>query len=208
MFLNILLVIVFAACFATLMNAGLWSNTIVLINVITSALLATNYFEPLAGWFDKQEPSYTYVYDMLAIWLIFGVSMVVLRAATDYMSRVKVRLFMPVDKYGGMLMAVWVSWVVVCFTTMTLHTAPLARSFLNGAFQPDPNAKMFFGLGPDRVWMGWVHRESLGSLCRLGELAPFDAQGDFILRYGERRSEFENQLGLTRSGSGSVPSTP
>jgi len=48
----------------------------------------------------------------------------------------------------------------------------------------------------------------LGSLCRLGELAPFDAQGDFILRYGERRSEFENQLGLTRSGSGSVPSTP
>ena len=46
---------------------------------------------------------------------------------------------------------------------------------------------MFFGLGPDRVWLGWMHRESLGSLSRLNGIAPFDVRGDFIIRYGGRR---------------------
>ena len=47
---------------------------------------------------------------------------------------------------------------------MTLHTAPLARHFLGGAFQREPDSKMFFGLAPDRVWLAWVHRESKGVL--------------------------------------------
>jgi hypothetical protein len=197
MFFNILLILIFFACFASLMNNGLWSNTLTLVNVITAALLATNYFEPLAAYFEYQDFSFTYVWDFLTIWLIFGISMAVLRAMTDYMSTVKVRFFVPVEKVGGIVMALWVSWVVVCFTTMTLHTAPLARSFLGGSFQPEADSKMLFGLGPDRVWLGWVHRESKGSLCRLGEPAIFDDRGDFILRYGDRRAEFEKQTGLT-----------
>lgn len=203
MMLTILLVLIFIGCFASLMNNGLWSNTIALVNVITAALLATNYFEPLADWFDKMEPSFHYVWDMFALWLIFGVVMSLLRAATDYMSQVKVRFFMPVDKFGGMLMACWVGWIMVCFSTMTLHTAPLARSPLGGSFQAAPDSKMFFGLAPDRVWLSWVHRESQGSLCRLSSMAPFDPQGDFILRYADRRLTFEDQMTLTRG-----PATP
>jgi hypothetical protein len=72
---------------------------------------------------------------------------------------------------------------------MTLHTAPMARNFLGGGFQADPKDKMFFGLGPDRIWLGWVQRESRGALCRVsGAVVPFDQQGDFILRYGARRA--------------------
>jgi hypothetical protein len=115
---------------------------------------------------------------------------------------------MPVDKFGGMFMACWVSWVVLCFSTMTLHTAPLARNFLGGAFQSAPEAKMFFGLAPDRVWLSWVHRESQGSLCRLSSIVPFDAQGDLILRYGERRAEFEEQMGLAKAAKAAPPPPP
>ncbi|MBI3838615.1 MAG: CvpA family protein [Planctomycetia bacterium] len=206
MYLNVLLLLVFAACFAGLYNSGLWSNTLSLINVVTAALLATNYFEPLAGWLDKQVPSFTYVWDFAAIWLIFAASMMALRAATDYVSRVKVRFFPPVDQVGSILFACWIAWVMVCFTTMTLHTAPLARNFLDGAFQPEPDSRMFFGRGPDRLWLSWVHKESKGSLCRLREIVPFDAQGDFILRYASRREQFEKQLSLTKSDS-KAPST-
>ena len=208
MFINLLLLLIFVACFASLMSGGLWSNTLTLVNVVTAAFLATNYFEPLAEYFEKQDPSFTYLWDFLAIWLIFGVSMIALRALTDAMSTVKVRFFVPVEKAGGILMACWVAWIVVCFTTMTLHTAPLARSFLGGSFQPDPDSKMLFGLGPDRVWLGWVHRESKGSLSRLGDVVPFDARGDFIIRYGERRAEFEKQLTLTKSGGGGKGTSP
>lgn len=206
MILNILLIVIFFACFASLMNNGLWSNTLALVNVLTAGLLATNYFEPLANFFERQDSSFTYVWDFLAIWMIFGIAMIVLRMATDYMSTVKVKFFVPVEKAGGLLMACWVAWVVVGFTTMTLHTAPLARNFLGGAFQPEAESKMLFGLGPDRSWLGWVHRESKGSLSRLGTPNPFDPRGDFILRYGERRAEFEDQLTLTKAGGAAARS--
>jgi hypothetical protein len=202
MFLTIILVLIFFGVFASLMTQGLWSNTITLVNVITAGLVATNYFEPVADYFDRQEPSLTYIWDLVAIWLLFGFTMVFLRAATDYVSNVKVRFFLPVERVGGILMAVWASWIVLCFATMTLHVAPLARNSIGGAFQPEPNSRMFFGLAPDRVWLAWVHRESKGALSRFGGVAPFDAKGDFILRYSNRRGEFESQLTLTKGGGG------
>ncbi len=207
MYISILLILTFIACFAALMKGGLWSNTITLINVVTAALLATNYFEPLAEWFDSQDSSFTYLWDFLALWLIFGVSMLVLRAATDYVSNVKVRFFMPVDQVGGIVMALWSSWVLVCFATMTLHTAPLARNFLDGSFQPTPTSKMLWAAAPDRLWLAWVHRESLGPLCRLGAVVPFDPRGDFVYRYGIRREEFEKQLTFTKTKD-SAPAIP
>jgi Colicin V production protein len=202
MYLNILLFIVFISVFASLFTQGLWSNTITLVNVITAALIATNYYEPVANLLDKQEPSLTYIWDLSAIWLLFGLTMVGLRAATDYMSQLKVRFFLPVEKAGGIVMAIWVSWIAMCFTTMTLHTAPLAKHFLGGGFQPEPTAKMFFGLAPDHVWLAWVHKESSGALSRFQGPAPFDAEGDFIFRHANRRAEFDAQLTLTKGGTG------
>jgi hypothetical protein len=208
MWLNVLLIVVFVSVFASLMTQGLWSNALTLVNVITSGLVATNYFEPIADLLDRQESSLTYIWDLCAIWLVFGLTMVALRAATDYMSQVKVRFFMPVERAGGIVMAIWVSWLAVCFTTMTLHTAPLAKHFLRGAFQQEPTARMFYGLAPDRLWLAWVHKESQGALSRFGGTAAFDAQGDFIMRYANRRAAFEAQLTLTKSGSGkSLPSS-
>src|SRR5690348_14391077 len=98
MFTNILLIVVFVACYATFMNAGLWSNTITLVNVLTAGLLATNYFEPLADYFEGLDSSFTYVWDFLALWLLFGGAMLGLRIATDYMSPLKVKFFVPVEK--------------------------------------------------------------------------------------------------------------
>jgi Colicin V production protein len=205
MLLTIILVLIFVAVLASLMTQGLWSNTITLVNVITSGLVATNYFEPVAGYFESQEASFAYVWDLVAIWLLFGFTMVFLRAATDYLSQIKVRFFLPVERVGGVLMAIWASWIVVCFATMTLHVAPLARNSIGGSFQSEPTSKMFFGLAPDRVWLAWVHRESRGALARFGGVAPFDAKGDFILRYSNRRGEFESQLSLTKEAGGTSP---
>ncbi len=204
MFISIFLALIFIACFASLMTGGLWSNTITLVNMITSAFLATNYFEPLANFFEKQDASFTYIWDFLALWLVFALSMTILRVATDYVSQVKVKFFMPVEKAGGYIMAIWASWIMLCFATMTLHTAPLSKNFMG--FQSEPSTKMMFGLAPDRLWLAWVHRESLGPLCGLRAIVPFDATGDFILRYAARRDEFDKQMTLTKAaGGGGMP---
>ncbi len=207
MYLAAVLLAIFFGCFAMLMNNGLWTNTLMLVNVLTAGLIAMNYFEPLAGFFENQEPSLTYIWDFCAIWLVFGVAMTVLRMATDSASKLKVKFFMPVEKVGGLLMAVWVSWVLLCFTTATLHTAPLARSFLGGAFRPEPSSRLLFGADPDYIWLGWTHRESKGPFCRLGQLREFDRNGTFVLRYGEHRDAFDNQVTLTKpkGAPGAVP---
>jgi hypothetical protein len=202
MYITILLALIFVGCFAFLYKSGLWTNTLTLVNVLTAGLVATNYFEPLATWLDQQEPRLTYVYDFLCLWLIFGVTVSLLRVATDYVSPVKVKFHGLVEKIGGPIMAVWVSWVVLCFATMTLHTAPLARSFLAESFQPHPQAKMLFRLAPDRKWLAWVHRESQGSLSRLNGVNAFDPRGDFIMRYGTRRHNFEGQMTFTAPKGG------
>ncbi|MGD9720748.1 MAG: CvpA family protein [Pirellulales bacterium] len=199
MYINLLLVLIFVGSFAFLLKSGLWTNTLTLVNVLTAGLVATNYFEPLASWLDGQESRLTYAYDFLCLWLIFAVVVSLLRVATDYVSPVKVKFHGLVEKIGGPIMAVWVSWVMLCFATMTLHTAPLARNFLMDSFQPRPETKMLYRLAPDRKWLAWVHRESQGSLSRLGGLNPFDPRGDFILRYGTRRQNFEGQMTFTTS---------
>lgn len=194
MFLTIILILVGVACFAALFMAGLWSNLLTLVNMIVAALIATNYFELLAAFFDRQESRLTYLWDFFSIWMIFIAAFSILRAATDYMSPVKVKFFVPVEKVGGLFFAVWCSWLMICFVTFTLHTAPLARNFLFDSFQPTPKDKMFFGLGPDRLWMAWVQKESKGTLSRLSGVSPFDPKYDFIVRYGNRRHEFDQQL--------------
>lgn len=191
------LILLFIIVIASVMTQGLWSNTLTLVNVLLAGLIATNYFEPVADYMERQEPSFTYIWDFVAIWLLFGFAMVFLRLFTDFLSKVKVRFSKPVEMAGGPLMAIWVSWVTLCFATAAFHTAPLARHFLGG-FQKEPDSKMLFGLQPDRVWLGWMHRESRTTLSRFGGERPFDERGDYIVRYSNRRGAFEEQLTLTR----------
>lgn len=201
MILNVLLLVILFACVACLYTEGLWGNAIRLINSITAALLATNFFEPAARWLESQFPSYTYLWDFLALWGLFGLFMAVLRVATDFLSRVKVRFLKIVDQIGGALLSIWIAWVMVCFTTMSLHTAPMARNFLRESFQPESH--MFFGLAPDRQWLGFVQRTSLGQFCRSGteagknEKTVFDPRGEYMPKYATRRATLETQLRTT-----------
>jgi uncharacterized membrane protein required for colicin V production len=198
MLLNVLLLVIFFACVACLYTEGLWGNAIGLINVVTSALLATNLFEPLAGWLERQAPTFSYVWDFLALWGLFGLFMVILRVATDLLSRVRVRFLKIADQIGGAVLSLWTAWVIVCFTAMSLHTAPLARELLRGSFQPEQ--RMFLGLAPDRQWLGFVQSTSLGQFSRSGtekgksEQTVFDPQGEFMPKYATRRASLETHL--------------
>jgi hypothetical protein len=177
--------VILFATLAMLLTEGLWSNTIRLFNVITAALLATSLWEPLADWLDGQMPSFTYMVDFLALWLVFSLAYGVLRAATSKLSKIKVRFKKPLDDVGGPAMAIWVGWVLVCFLSMTLHTAPLAQNAL--AFSPDPNQASFVLFSPDHQWLGFAHKVSNGSLSRGNQ---FDPQGKFIYKYGQRRANY------------------
>jgi hypothetical protein len=162
--LTIILLGILLGCIGFLYAEGTWSNAIRLMNVLVAALLATAYFEPLADWLDGWQPTYTYCWDFLALWIIFCVAVVVLRAATDWISRVNVRFLNIADQVGSVVFAALVGWVMMAFTLTTLHTAPLGKTFFFGGFSS--HEAMFLGMSPDAQWLGFVEHMSSGPLCR------------------------------------------
>jgi hypothetical protein len=223
--LPLLMLVVLFVCMATLYNEGMWSNAVRLINVVTAALLATNFFEPAARLLDGKLPAGSYAWDFLALWLLFAVFLLIVRTATDWVSRVKVRFHKIADQIGGGFFALWTSWVMICFIMMTLHTAPLARNFLFGGFQPEQRMLVF---GPDRQWLGFMQKESLGAFRRSvrdeeqqkyrdvlnpnveSKYAVFDADNAFLPKYASRRANFAKHMAefdsiLVGSGPGGAP---
>jgi hypothetical protein len=199
MYITLLMLLVLFACVATLYADGLWSNAIRLINVITAALLAMNFFEPLADRLQKWQPSYTYVWDFVSLWLLFAIISVILRVLTDFLSRVKVRFLKIVDRIGSGLLSLWIGWVMVCFTLTTLHTAPLPRNFLGNTNGFKAEERMVMGFAPDRQWLGFTQRMSRGPYARSsgGEKTTFDSEGSFMPKYASRRNDLERHVKST-----------
>jgi len=197
--LPVLLGLIFVGCVACLYTEGMWGNALRLINVVTAGLLAVNFFEPLAGRLDRWQPTFTVLWDFLALWGLFALFVALFRLLTDRVSKVKVRFLKLADQIGSGVLACWIGWVMVCFTAMSLHTAPLAENFLFGGFQPQE--RMFMGLAPDRAWLGFVKRTSQGQFCRSAskeewdqEKYVFDPHEDFKTKYTVRREMFERYV--------------
>lgn len=190
-----LLFVIFVAVAISLYTEGLWGNALRLINVVTSALLATNFYEPLSNWLEGMGAlaSYKYLLDFICLWMLFGVCMGLLRGMTDYLSKVKVRFLKIVDQVGSGILSCCVAAVMVSFVTMTMHTAPLAKEFLWKGFQSD--TPMMMGLAPDRKWLGFSRTVSRGAFAR-SPAKPLDPQ-HFRSQYQQRRGEIQSHVEKT-----------
>ncbi len=205
-------IVIFATCLAMLYQDGLWGNAVRLINVVTAALLATNYFEPAAAYLEGMQPSYSYLWDFLALWGLFVVFLALFRAATDTISRVQVKFLKLADQIGSVLCSAWIGWVLIAFTAFSLHTAPLGREFLGGSFVPEERVEKG---GAELYWLGFMQRVSRGQFCRgLSEsevaantyasqqeerpgeedLAVFDRTGELLPKYATRRARLQSHV--------------
>lgn len=201
MVLGILLIVILFICIAMLWNEGMWGNAITTLSVMFSSMVATNYWEPLADFLTGRLPSFTYLWDFISLWLLFVVTFGITRGLTDLLSRHKLKFKLPVEQVGRVVFAVWAAWLIVCFTTFSLHTAPLAKDCLRGSFRYTAAEKNFFGLGPDRLWLAFTQSRSMGPLSRSDEQGPdgvrkFDPESTFMARYARRREQLEGLEGL------------
>jgi hypothetical protein len=186
MIVSLILLGMFVAVSFALWREGPWSGLIMLLNVLLAASLATAWYPVVVARLEPLLGSYTYLLDFIALQGTFCVLLLVMREITDRLSRSRVRFRKPVELAVGPLVAVLTAWVVVCFTAASLHTAPVPRDFI----QPTPEARMFFGLAPDRRWLAWVRGSSLrGPFAQPAD--AFDPEADFILRYASRRQALE-----------------
>jgi hypothetical protein len=191
MTVSLILLGLFVAVSFAVWREGPWSGLIMLLNLLLAASLATAWYPWVVARIEPQLASYTYLLDFLVLQGLFCLLLLFLREVTDRLSRTRVRFRRPVELVAGPLVAVLTAWVMVCFTAASLHTAPVPRDFI----QPTPEARMFFGLAPDRRWLAWMRGSSTnGPFAR--SQSPFDPQADFILRYADRRRALEAEQQL------------
>lgn len=189
MIVNLILLGVFVAVtFAMWRQEGPWGGIIMFFNILLAAALATAWFGPLARWAEPKFPSYTYFIDFIVVQGLFCVIVLFLREMTDRLSHNRVRFRKPIELAAGPIVGLLAAWVIMGFVAMTLHMAPLPRDFV----QASPEARMFFGIGPDRWWLSWMRNASTYGPFGSKENA-FDPQGDFINRYATRRKLLEGE---------------
>ncbi len=188
---------------------GLWNNVITWVNLMIAAMVASSFFEPLATILNNNAPESSYLVDFAAMWGLFIGSFVMLRVATEVLSRYRLTFDIWTEMVGRSILAILIATTLFAFTCFTLHTAPLPIAGSWGErFQPTPDAQSF-GIGADRAWMSFIQSASRGSLAefRDSRLLPpyelpthsqsreFDPANEFIIRYHDRRrllSEQEN----------------
>jgi hypothetical protein len=188
--LTALLLLIFIGVAAGLWFQGLWNNAITIINIILAGLIATNWYEPIASMAVKQEPSYTYLYDVIILWLLFAIVFSILRAVSDLLSAERIKFIPPVELAGRSVTAIIAAYLFLCFTVFTIHTAPLQANAFRGAFQT-PDSATFLFLQPGQQWAAIVRGASQGSLSNGDN--PFDPNAEFAQKHFQRRKDFEGE---------------
>lgn len=199
--LPILLILVAVFVVAFTYRDGFWNNVLRFINALFAVLVAVNFWEPLAGILENMYAGATYFWDFLSLWALFCLTYTLLNLATISVSRVKVRFKMVLDQAAGITASVLTGWLLMAFVTLTLHTAPLAERFMFGGF--DPQARLVFGMGPDRMLLAFCKFLSRGSLSRPlgdGQVNEFDPNYEFINKYALRRKTYEEYLKQNAQG--------
>ena len=172
MILPFLMLLLIFAVVATCFSEGIWSNVFAWSTSSPRRCWPSTFSSRSPERSTVGQPSYTYLWDFLSLWVLFSVFLLIFREITDRVSRVNVRFLKLADRIGGVVLSLWIGYVMVCFTMMTLHTAPLGRNFLFEGFSTQTDARMFFGFPPDRDWLGFTQKMSTGAFAGSSGIRP------------------------------------
>lgn len=190
MYLAVYLIVVFAGLAMTV-REGLWSNTITLVNIFISGLVAFGFYSPLVVYLDEQATSgqHTYWLDFAVIWALFSVTMLVMRVLTGALSKTRMRFKHPIDPVGGPIVGFIAAWVLASFTIATLHVSPMDKKAFGGGLNHDVDSASFI-MQPDAQWLKFVESMSKPEAFGGAKTDRFGAKA-FVKIYGDRREKFE-----------------
>jgi hypothetical protein len=221
-FILIVVVLLVGWCAA---SEGVWGAAFIVISVLLSGLLAMNLFEPLAGFLEgiSSNPRWGYYCDIIALLGLFGLGVFALRAATDYLMPTYVQVHPLVYDVGRFGLGLVAGYLTMAILATALHTAPLPRSF--AGFDPGPNHRLLFGIGPDRQWLAFTQYVSEKALARSrprifdgGQFRLVEADNpsvataepvwsSFPIRYADRREQFSAGAAIAGGGGAPPPQT-
>ena len=192
MFFWIIFAIVIFAATAMTVREGIWSNTILLVNIFVSGLVAFGFYSPLVVYMDEEvtDGQHTYWLDFAIIWGLFCVTMIICRAFTGALSKTKMRFKNPIDPVGGPIVGFIAAFVLATFVLATLHVSPMPKDQFGGklSYTNGDSASLFSQ--PDIAWLRFV--EAMTGPEVFGTAANNQIKaGSFVKIYTARREKFE-----------------
>jgi uncharacterized membrane protein required for colicin V production len=196
MFIIVYLIVVFAGL-AMMVREGIWSNTLTLINIIISGLVAFGFYSPIVAYLDEDATSgqHTYWLDFAVIWALYAVSMIILKTLMAACSKTRLRFKNPIDTYGGPAIGFVAAWVLAAFTLATLHTSPMPKNQFGGKLVYNDADTASFVMSPDAAWLRFVERVSPAAALGSGSTDGFSAKA-FVKIYTDRREKFDKAEGM------------
>lgn len=183
---------------------GLWSNVITLFNMLISSMLASSFYQPVAGNLIDLNSSYRSLYDFIAVWLVFCISFIILRGMTDLLSKYRLKFDPVTELIGRSVFSIWIALVFICFSFFTLQMAPLTPGFYGRKAPAKEPSEV--GTIPDKLWLAFIQSRSRGALAagKTSKLFPvykypdhpddagknmrvFDPNGEFLFEMDKRR---------------------
>jgi hypothetical protein len=178
-----------------LMSEGLWGAALMFFNVLLATLVAFNFYEPLAKLIVDNADFATGFADTFCLTVLFLVTVVLLRLATDSLGPKMVRFPAPVFHIGRIAFGLAGAALTVAFLLVAFATAPVQKK-LFGAIHYDTRPP--FGLGLDHKLLAFVQYASGYPFARYGndrvdpygEFADahvFDPQGSWLIEHERHR---------------------
>jgi len=206
--INLIIVGLIVGLTYALTSEGLWGSALMFFNVLFAALIAFNFYEPLAALLDSTKIGWGFS-DTLCLMGLFCLSVLLLRMTTETIAPAQVRFPMPLYHMGRLIFGLGGAVVTMSIIILAFHTAPVYKRIFGVV---DYKSKPPFGLGLDHQFLGFFQyatgavfaRYGLGQRDPFGEYGKhggvrynvqfFDPHAEWLIRHEEARPYGEGSI--------------
>jgi uncharacterized membrane protein required for colicin V production len=202
--INLIIVGLILGLTYALTSEGLWGSALMFFNVLFSAMIAFNFYEPLAALLDRTGINWGFS-DTLCMMGLFCVSVVLLRMTTETIAPAMVRFPTPVYHAGRLIFGLAGAAVTMAVIILAFHAAPVHKKIFT-AIRYD--SKPPFKLGIDHQWLGFFQHVTGAVFARYGAGRPdpfreyghgapvqvFDPRAEWLINHEQVRPYGEGSI--------------
>jgi hypothetical protein len=158
-----------------LTSEGLWGSALMFFNVLFGAMIAFNFYEPLAALLDRTGINWGFS-DTLCMMGLFCISVLLLRMTTETIAPAMVKFPTPIYHVGRLIFGLGGAVITMAVIILAFHAAPVHKKIFT-AIQYD--SKPPFKLGIDHQWLGFFQHATGAVFARygVGSRDPFREYG-------------------------------
>lgn len=147
-----------------LTSEGLWGAALMFFNVLFGAMIAFNFYEPLAKLIDSTGIGWGFS-DTLCMLGLFCISVMLLKMITETIAPAMVRFPTPIYHLGRLIFGLGGALVTVAFVILSFHAAPVHKKIFTAVTY---DSKPPFGLGLDHQFLGFFQYQTGAVFTTLG----------------------------------------